>query len=246
MSIKFQNIFIAGAKSDMARALARIFAERGAHIQLAARCSKELEADLSDLKVRGAASVKLLELDVEAPKSITNCLQLLDPLPEFAVCAVGYLGEQEAAQKDLTEMQRLVAANLTGPAMLFEKLAAAMQERGSGTLVGISSVAGDRGRASNYWYGSAKSGFSEFLSGMRQRLYGSGVHVLTVKPGFVRTAMTAHLKLPALLTSTPERVALDIISACKKQKSVIYTPWYWRVIMLIIVLIPETIFKRLK
>ena len=245
MKISSQSIFIAGAKSDMARALARLFAKRRAHIQLAARRSKELDADIKDLKIRGAASVTAFELDIESPESIQKCIGMLEVLPEIVVCAVGYLGKQENTQKDFSEMQRLVAANFTGPAMLFERLAGPMEERGSGVLVGISSVAGERGRASNYWYGSAKSAFSEFLSGMRQRLHGTGVSVITVKPGFVKTAMTVHLKGPPLIASTPERVAADIIKAFKKHKSIIYTPCYWRIIMLILNLIPEAIFKRL-
>jgi hypothetical protein len=113
-------------------------------------------------------------------------------------------------------------------------------------IVGISSVAGDRGRASNYWYGCAKSGLTAFLSGLRQRIQNSGVRVLTVKPGFVRTAMTANLNLPPALTSTPEKTASDIVKAVSKKQPVLYTPFFWFWIMLIIRGLPEKIFLKLK
>lgn len=244
MTTATPTLLIAGAKSDIARAVARHYAEQGCALQLAARNPDQLQADVEDLKLRGAASVTLLELDVESPKSIEACVSNLAPFPDIAVCAVGYLGEQEQTQQNPEESQRVIAANLTGPALLFERLAERMSERRSGSLVGISSVAGDRGRASNYWYGCAKAGFSAFLSGLRQRLHRSGVQVITVKPGFVRTAMTADLDLPLLLTATPEKIAQDLASAVDRKQSVVYTPFYWRFIMMIITGIPEFLFKK--
>ena len=179
-----------------------------------------------DLLIRGAVNVDLLEVNLESVKSIKSFLKNLDPLPDLVLCAVGYLGEQSRTEKDFKEMERVIKANLTGPAMIFETLAQLMMERGYGVLVGISSVAGDRGRASNYWYGSAKSGFTEFLSGLRQRMQSSGVKVLSVKPGFVRTAMTANLNLPPALTSTPEKTASDILRAVSKNQPVLYYSFF--------------------
>ena len=196
--------------------------------------------------IRGAVIVDLVEVNLESVKSIKTFLKNLDPLPDLVLCAVGYLGEQSRTEKDFKEMERVIKANLTGPAMIFETLARSMMERGYGVLVGISSVAGDRGRASNYWYGSAKSGFTEFLSGLRQRMQSSGVKVLSVKPGFVRTAMTANLNLPPALTSTPEKTASDILRAVSKNQPVFYTPFFWFWIMLIIRALPEKIFLKLK
>ena len=209
MKKTLQNILVLGAKSDIAAATARLYAEQSLNLTLAARETDSLEKIKEDLLIRGAVNVDLVEVNLESVKSIKSFLKNLDPLPDLVLCAVGYLGEQSRTEKDFKEMERVIKANLTGPAMIFETLAQSMMERGYGVLVGISSVAGDRGRASNYWYGSAKSGFTEFLSGLRQRMQSSGVKVLSVKPGFVRTAMTANLNLPPALTSTPEKTASD-------------------------------------
>ena len=215
-----------GAKSDIAAATARLYAEQSLNLTLAARETDSLEIIKEDLLIRSAVNVDLVEVNLESVKSIKTFLKNLDPLPDLVLCAVGYLGEQSRTEKDFKEMERVIKANLTGPAMIFETLAQSMMERGYGVLVGISSVAGDRGRASNYWYGSAKSGFKEFLSGLRQRMQSSGVKVLTVKPGFVRTAMTANLNLPPALTSTPEKTASDILRAVSKNQPVLYTPFF--------------------
>jgi short-subunit dehydrogenase len=125
-------------------------------------------------------------------------------------------------------------------------LSRAFVKRGSGTIVGISSVAGDRGRKSNYIYGSAKAGFTAYLSGLRNELFHSGVHVVSVLPGFVNTNMTAGLKLPPLITAQPEEVASAIYQAIRKKKNVVYVKWMWRYIMCIIKSIPEFIFKKMK
>ena len=246
MKKTLQNILVLGAKSDIAAATARLYAEQSCALTLAARETDSLEKIKEDLLIRGAVKVDLLEVNLESVKSIKTFLKNLDPLPDLVLCAVGYLGEQSRTEKDFKEMERVIKANLTGPAMIFETLAQSMMERGYGVLVGISSVAGDRGRASNYWYGSAKSGFTEFLSGLRQRMQSSGVKVLSVKPGFVRTAMTANLNLPPALTSTPEKTASDILRAVSKNQPVLYTPFFWFWIMLIIRALPEKIFLKLK
>jgi short-subunit dehydrogenase len=136
--------------------------------------------------------------------------------------------------------------NYEGPACIFALLANRFLERGSGTLVGISSVAGERGRATNYVYGSAKAGFTTFLSGLRNRLAKKGVHVVTVLPGFVATRMTEGMYLPASLTARPAEVATAIERAVRRQKDVIYTRPVWRMIMTIIRCIHERIFKRLR
>ena len=241
-----QNILVLGAKSDIAAATARLFAEQSLNLTLAARETDSLEKIKEDLLIRGAVNVELVEVNLESVKSIKSFLKNLDPLPDLVLSAVGYLGEQSRTEKDFKEMERVIKANFTGPAMIFETLAQSMMERGYGVLVGISSVAGDRGRASNYWYGSAKSGFTEFLSGLRQRMQSSGVKVLSVKPGFVRTAMTANLNLPPALTSSPEKTASDILHAVSKNQPVLYTPFFWFWIMLIIRALPEKIFLKLK
>jgi decaprenylphospho-beta-D-erythro-pentofuranosid-2-ulose 2-reductase len=135
-------------------------------------------------------------------------------------------------------------ANFEGPASILAHLANAMEARGSGTLVGISSVAGERGRASNYVYGSAKAGFTAFLSGLRNRLAKKGVHVVTVLPGFVATAMTEGMDLPARLTAQPEEVGAAVVEAVQKGANVIYVRPIWRIVMAVIRNIPEPIFKK--
>ncbi len=136
--------------------------------------------------------------------------------------------------------------NYEAPALVLGVLAARFAQRGSGVLVGVSSVAGERGRAANYVYGSAKAGFSAFLSGLRARLTGTGVHVLTVKPGFVYTRMTAGMALPPMLTATPEQVARTVLRAVRRRRDVVYSPAIWRLIMLAVRAMPERLFKRLR
>jgi hypothetical protein len=137
--------------------------------------------------------------------------------------------------------------NFEGPALLLGLLAERFAARGSGTIVGVSSVAGDRGRASNYLYGAAKAGFTAFLSGLRNRLAPVGIRVVTIKPGFVRTQMTAGMKLPPLLTAEPDEVGRAIFKAAEKGGGdVVYVRPIWRIVMLVIGLIPERVFKRLR
>ena len=170
----------------------------------------------------------------------------LDTLPDVAVCVVGLLGEQHQAETDPVAAQRIMRTNFEGPALLMGMLARRFEERGHGVLVGISSVAGDRGRRSNYVYGSAKAAFTAFLSGLRNRLWASGVRVVTVKPGYVRTRMTEGMNLPGLLVATPEEVAEGVLRAISRRRDVIYIRPIWNLVMLVVRAIPEGIFKRLK
>jgi len=238
-------VLIIGAKSDIAKAVARKYAEQGYDLFLAARGSDELAALASDIEIRSQRNVKYGELDILDFDSHQAFYDALEEKPVGVVSAVGYLGSQEKAQNDFAEAQRIVNTNYLGIVSLFDIIAADFESRGSGFLVGISSVAGDRGRKSNYIYGSAKAAFSAYLSGLRNRLYAAGVQVLTVKPGFVATSMTEGMDLPAKLTAQPEQVAADIFRAQQKGKSILYTKWIWRWIMLIIQHIPEWQFKRM-
>ncbi|MCH2116007.1 MAG: SDR family oxidoreductase, partial [Pirellulales bacterium] len=167
-------------------------------------------------------------------------------LPEIAVCAVGLMGAQSENERNLDAASRIMRSNYEGPASILALLANRFEERGHGALVGISSVAGERGRATNYVYGSAKAGFTAFLSGLRNRLAKKGVHVVTVLPGFVATQMTEGMDLPAKLTAQPEEVGKTIVKAVAKKKNVVYVRPIWRLIMLVIKNIPEKIFKSLK
>lgn len=134
--------------------------------------------------------------------------------------------------------------NLTGAVSILEIAARDMEARGHGTIVGISSPAGDRGRKSNYLYGAAKAGLTAYLSGLRHRLAKSGVRVVTVLPGWVKTRMTAAAPTPQFLTATPARVAADIRNAVLRGKAVVYTPWFWRPIMCLVRALPEKLFTK--
>ncbi len=237
-------VLILGARSDIARACARAFAAKGHPIQLAARDSQRLEADRADLETRYGVAATLHEVDALTTGVHGTFVAGLPDLPEIAVCAIGVLGDQEAAATDPRQAEEIYRANLEGPASLLTHLANGMEARGTGTLVGISSVAGDRGRASNYVYGAAKAGFTAYLSGLRNRLTGTGVHVVTVLPGFVATAMTEGMETPAPLTAEPDAVAAAILRAVERQKNVIYVKPIWRLVMAVIRNIPEPVFKK--
>ena len=238
-------ILIIGAKSDIAKATAREYAKHGYDLYLAARSSDELQEFADDVTVRTQRVVNLVELDILDYKSHQEFYNKLDEKPLGVISAIGYLGEQKKAQADFTEAQQTMNTNYTGIVSLFNIIANNFEHRGSGFMVGISSVAGDRGRKSNYIYGSAKAAFTVYLSGLRNRLYDAQVHVMTVKPGFVATKMTENMNLPEKLTAQPEEVAKDIYNAQQKSKNVLYTKWVWRWLMLIIRNIPEFQFKKM-
>ncbi len=235
-----------GATSDIGRAIAHALAEDGCALQLAARDAARLERETRDLRVRTAAAVTAHPCDVLDEDCGVSLLDTLDPLPDVAVCVVGLLGNQAESQRDGAAAERVMRTNYVGPALLMGALAERFERRGSGVLVGVSSVAGERGRATNYVYGSAKAGFTAFLSGLRGRLAASGVHVVTIKPGFVRTRMTDGMNLPAQLTATPEEVAAAVLTAIHRRRDIVYIRRVWRPIMLLIRAVPERVLKRMK
>ena len=238
-------ILIIGAKSDIAKATAREYAKHGYDLYLAARNVSELDEFANDITVRTQRTVKTVELNILDYQSHQSFYEQLQEKPLGVISAIGYLGEQKKAQSDFNEAKTIMDTNYIGIVSLFNIIANDFEERKSGFLVGISSVAGDRGRKSNYIYGSAKAAFTAYLSGLRNRLYEANVHVMTVKPGFVLTKMTQEMDLPEKLTAQPEDVALDIYNAQQKNKNVLYTKWIWKWIMLIINAIPEWKFKSM-
>jgi len=238
-------VLIVGAKSDIAKATAREYAKNGYDIYLAARNVSELEAFADDIRVRSEKVVELVELDILDYRSHQTFYDALAEKPLGVITAVGYLGDQEKAQIDALESEKIINTNYTGVVSLLNIIANDFEQRRAGFIVGISSVAGDRGRKSNYIYGSAKAALTAYLSGLRNRLYESQVHVLTVKPGFVATKMTEDMDLPEKLTAKPEQVAQDIYKAQQRGKNVLYTKWMWRYVMMIITNIPEFIFKKM-
>jgi len=241
-----QAVLILGARSDIGMAVAHRFAAQGYRVQLAARDAASLETDKSDIEVRHGASVTLHEFDALATQTHAAFVAGLPELPAIAVCAVGLLGDQTASERDVKSAIQVMRSNYEGPASILAELANRFVERGSGTLVGISSVAGLRGRATNYVYGSAKAALTTFLSGLRNRLARHDVHVVTILPGFVATRMTEHMDLPKLMTARPQEVAEAIHRAAEKKYNIIYVRPVWRVVMSAIKLIPESVFKKMR
>ena len=240
------SVLILGATSDMAQAVALEFARKKHTLILAGRDLGRLRSMAEDLgKTYGVACMPMAfdALDTRMHRSF---YESLDPRPGIVVCAFGQLPDQFGAQDDTALALESIQVNYTGAVSILEVAARDLEKRGTGCIVGISSVAGDRGRASNYFYGSAKAGFTAYLSGLRHRLFKSGVHVLTVKPGFARTRMTQGLPLPAKLTATPEQVAKAILKAMRRKQNTLYVlgSWYW--IMAIVRNLPEFLFKRTK
>ena len=246
MSEVTETWLILGASSAMARALARALATRGAALLLAGRDAEDLAALAADCRFRGAARAEALPWDARDPHSISPLLEHLAAAggtPNAAVFA-GSMPPQADIDADPALIETTVSDSFTGPARVLTGIAPMIEAAGTGTIVGVASVAGDRGRLGNYVYGAAKAGFATYLSGLRNRLTRSGGHVVTVKPGFVDTGMTWGL--PGMfLVAPPEAVAASILKAVEKRRNVIYTPFFWRYIMLIIRAVPEPIFKKL-
>ena len=238
---------VLGSTSAMARELAITLAENGYNVITGARDQEENERIAADLNVRTKCEARALKFDAadfeSHPAFFDQCKEIAgDGLGLLAIC-FGYMDEQENAQKDTASARRTIDVNLTGTISITEPFAALFEERGQGTIVIVSSVAGDRGRQSNYIYGASKAGLSTYAGGLRNRLFHSGVHVLTVKPGFVDTKMTWGT-VP--FAADPKDVAAQIMSGIRKQRNTIYTPFFWRFIMLIFQHMPDFVFKRLK
>lgn len=246
-----ENVLILGATSGIARAICHEMAKRGCRLILAGRKLDELERDATDLRVRynvAADSIAFDALDFEGhPAFIQKCLDLVGGHLDGVILCHGYLPDQVQAQADFAEARRTLDINFTSAVSLLGPLANYFEQRRSGYIAAIGSVGGDCGRMSNYAYGSAKAALAIWLQGLRNRLFHSGVHVLTIKPGFVETPMSRGVVKPdSPLVVKPERVARDIDRAIRHRKNVLYTPWFWWGILTIICSIPESIFKRLK
>jgi short-subunit dehydrogenase len=235
-------VLILGARSDIGRALAQAYAAKGCAIILAAR--GDIERECTDLRLRSQATVRGVSFDVTdgAPDAF---FAKLGEVPGTVIMVAGLLGDQAENSADDSAALRVMDTNYTGPARYLLAATRAMAGRTDGCIIGISSVAGERGRASNFVYGSAKAGLTAFLSGLRNQQAKAGLHVMTVKPGFVATQMTAGMKLSPVMTAKPEQVADAIVSAHEKKKDVIYVLGRWRLIMAIIKAIPESVFKKL-
>lgn len=243
-----RKILIIGATSAMARAIAAAFARCGDSLYLAARDTDEAAHIAADLAVRYQVSTHFGKIDIARTSGhaafITQVIDALGGL-DGVVFAAGFMADQADAEQDFSLVENMVQVNYLGAMSVLDQCASYLQQQKSGFIVGISSVAGDRGRQSNFYYGSTKAALAVYFSGLRNKLQSHGVHVMTVKPGFVDTAMTYGLK-GMFLVASPQFIGDKIVQAVSKKRNVVYLPWFWRYIMLIIRHIPEFIFKKLK
>lgn len=242
-----KNILIVGATSAIAGACARRWAAQGHRLFLTGRQAGRLDAVARDLLVHGAAQVETCVLDVndhaQHRRMLDACRAALGPI-DVALIAHGTLSDQALCERDVEAAVREFTTNAVSTIALLTLIADQFERQKRGTIAVLSSVAGDRGRPSNYVYGAAKAAVTTFCEGLRARLFRSGVGVLTIKPGFVDTPMTAGLALPGPLVASPARVAADIDRAIARGKDSLYTPWFWGGIMLVIRLVPRFVFKR--
>lgn len=240
------TVLILGATSDMAVALAKKFASKGHNIQLAARNAERLKSLQSDLSIRYNITSSIHEFDAVKFEQHQPFWDSLSPKPDITISVMGYMNDNDKVIAEQGETLKTIHTNYTGPVSILNIAANEYMAKQQGTIAGISSVAGMRGRQSNYIYGSAKAGFTAYLSGLRNKLFHHKVHVLTVLPGFVYTKMTEHLNLPKLLTAQPENVADAVYKGIQKKKNIVFVKWFWRWIMLIITSVPEFMFKKKK
>jgi decaprenylphospho-beta-D-erythro-pentofuranosid-2-ulose 2-reductase len=241
-------VLIVGATSGIGRAVARAWAEAGHDLVLAGRDEEELRAQAADIELWLGVRVATVRFDATEFEShaqiFESAARAFDGLDAVVVCH-GYLVPQAEAARDFGEARRVIDANFTSAVSVLNLAADYFEPRGRGTIVAITSVAGDRGRQSNYIYGSAKAGLQTYLEGLRHRLFRSGAKVVDVRPGFVDTGMTWGLP-GVFLAATPQRVGRDIYRAARRGRSVVYTPWFWRWIMAIVRRLPRFLFHRTK
>ncbi|WP_449101563.1 SDR family oxidoreductase [Pseudomonas veronii] len=243
-----KRILIIGATSAIAAACARLWAEQGSEFFLVARNLEKLEQTAADLKGRGAKSVTLHCMDatdfIAHSAMLERCLATLQQI-DIALIAHGTLPDQKVCEQDVSVALQEFANNGTSVIALLTLLANQFETQRCGTLAVISSVAGDRGRPSNYLYGTAKAAVSTFCEGLRARLFKVGVHVIDIKPGFVDTPMTQGLLLPTVLVTKPGKIAEMIVKGIERETDTLYAPGFWVLIMMMIKFIPGSLFKKM-
>lgn len=247
-----KTALILGANSDIAKSLIYLFAKNKYNLILTSRSSNNLKNLKSDLEIKFNIKVNNIDFDILNTDQHENFYNSLNITPDVVVSAIGLLGEQNKAFENFSHSKEIIDTNLTAQISILDIIANDMKHKNSKSenktlysIIGISSVAGDRGKPDNYTYGAAKAGFTVYLSGLRAALKKYDINVLTVKPGVVATKMTENLSFPKLITANPDNVAKDIFKAYKKLKYLIYTPKYWYFIMGIIKMLPEKIFVRI-
>ena len=232
------SILVIGGNSDIGYATAKVFAQNKYNIHLVSRNTSQLEIKKKEIENLYKVECKITSLDILNKENVNNFFNEYLESPTIILIAVGYM------EIDEKNYEKIASINYLSPMTFIEKsLVKYKTQKKLNTIIGISSVAGDRGKKKNPVYSSSKSAFSSYLDGLRQRLYLDGIHVITVKPGFVKTKMTENLKLPKILISNVNHVGNKIFKAYKNKKNTLYVPRYWSIIMFIYKMIPETIFK---
>ena len=243
-----ERVLIIGATSAIAKATARLFAAQGCRLHLIARNQEALKDIVDDLNVRGARTVTFSLLDVndfeKHPAVLKEAIETLGGVDIALICH-GSLPDQQASELDFELARHEINTNGLSVISLLTVLSPYMIEQHSGTIAVVTSVAGDRGRQSNYVYGSVKAMVSAYLQGLRGRLFEHNVHVVDIRPGFVDTPMTSHLQKGPLWAS-PELIGTIIVSSIEKRRHTVYAPFFWRLIMLVVRSLPDAIFKRIK
>ena len=239
-------MIIIGAKSDMAKASAIQFAKNGFNLFLVGRnVVSQLDEFSNTITKEFEQKVSLHDLDILDKDATDSFLTEIEIIPDGIISFIGLLADHQKAIKEPEYAEIILRSNFNAIVPILDYFAIQFENQSRGFIIGISSVAGVRGRKSNYYYGSAKAAFSAYLSGLRNRLYKANVHVITVLPGYVETKMIKEMNLPKWITVSTEYVGKKIFKAYDKKKDVIYIPGFWKIIMLIITLIPERIFKKL-
>ncbi|HLP50392.1 MAG TPA: SDR family NAD(P)-dependent oxidoreductase [Chitinophagales bacterium] len=241
-----KTALILGAKSGIAKSLAMELAMRKIDMVWAARNALELRGFSTEVEDKFDIKVELREFDALKLESHKPFVESLAKEIDAVFCVFGYLGNQQKAEVDEVERNKIIDTNYTGAVSVLALLAARFEQNKHGFIIGISSVAGERVRASNYFYGSSKASFTAYLKNLSKRLQSSNVKVITVKPGYVNTPMVTHLNLPSMLVISPERAAKDILVAMDRGQSEVYVPGIWRYVAAAVNLIPESLFKRMK
>jgi decaprenylphospho-beta-D-erythro-pentofuranosid-2-ulose 2-reductase len=241
-------VVVMGAGSPIGRAIGEVCAARGMGILLAGRRVDDLERTALDLNLRFGVDSRAVDFDALAIDShadfVSRCDAMSTGFLEGFVWCVGTMLEEKTARSDNALRKTMIDTNFTGAISVLEHAAQVLSHQGRGFIIAVTSVAGDRGRASNGMYGATKAALSTYLSALRARLARIGVTVVDVKPGFVDTSLT-HGRPGTFLVAPPERVALDALRGVDRDRAVVYTPWFWRAIMLVIRAVPDAVFKRL-
>ncbi len=241
-----EKAVILGATAPLAGSVARRFAAAGYQLVLGARNVTALRPLAAEIESTLGMSAEILALDVLDSESRSTFLAAFrDEAPAVVISLLGRQEDLQCSRDDPEYIEALIAGNLIAPMIMLEAFAELLQSARSGMLVGVSSIVGDRGRQRNYTYGAGKAGLNVFLSGLRQRMAPSGVHVMTVKPGVIASP-GRDARVPSFLVTTADVVAADILAAIATEKSIVYTPWFWRWIMWLVRLIPERCFRWMR